>query len=286
MQRARGAGVIAAQHVGETLVVENLRRRADQADRLRIGAVGEIETAQPVVRRGEADPGFGVARILFGGGAEALFGVAEVVVAEIALAVPHVVVRIVAGVARDRERPRRQGVIDFGRLGDDRAGGLGGLRRRGRLASFVELVQIFPRRAGGEPAKARCQHSQDKRTSGTHHALLATRCGRLRAGREPAPLAYSWYRFRHSTGRLSIRRRWLRNLNAASAPAIAGAERASAIVLAMRCIRGFGHGTGTKDAGRDRVTPKFLRPSGRTGFGSIKLGARPGLRSAIRESEL
>src|SRR6185437_10037839 len=41
---------------------------------------------------------------------------------------------------------------------------------------------------------------------------------------------------------------------------------------------------GTKDAGRDRVTPKFSRPGGRTGFGSIKLGARPGLRSAIREA--
>jgi len=29
-----------------------------------------------------------------------------------------------------------------------------------------------------------------------------------------------------------------------------------------------------KDAGRDRVTPKFLTPGGRTGFGSITLGAR------------
>src|SRR6185312_10751503 len=51
----------------------------------------------------------------------------------------------------------------------------------------------------------------------------------------------------------------------------------------MRCIRGFGHGTG-QDAGPDRVTPKFSRPGGRTGFGSITLGARPGLRSAIREA--
>ena len=46
----------------------------------------------------------------------------------------------------------------------------------------------------------------------------------------------------------------------------------------------LGTARGTKDAGRDRVTPKFSRPGGRTGFGSIKLGARPGLRSAIREA--
>ena len=59
--------------------------------------------------------------------------------------------------------------------------------------------------------------------------------------------------------------------------------KASVRVLAMRCIRGFEHGTG-QDAGRDRVTPKFSRPGGRTGFGSITLGARPGLRSAIREA--
>jgi hypothetical protein len=52
----------------------------------------------------------------------------------------------------------------------------------------------------------------------------------------------------------------------------------------MRCIRGFGHGTG-QDAGRDRVTPKFLGPGGRTGFGSIKLDARPGLRKRNPGSE-
>src|SRR6185437_10104701 len=61
-------------------------------------------------------------------------------------------------------------------------------------------------------------------------------------------------------------------------------EKASVLVLAMRCIRGFGHGTG-QDAGRDRVTPKFLGPGGRTGFGSIKLDARPGLRKRNPGSE-
>jgi hypothetical protein len=35
------AGVVAAQHVGEAFVVEELDGRADQADRLGIGAVGE-----------------------------------------------------------------------------------------------------------------------------------------------------------------------------------------------------------------------------------------------------
>src|SRR5215469_3719518 len=54
----------------------------------------------------------------------------------------------------------------------------------------------------------------------------------------------------------------------------------------MRRIRGLRHGTGKKDAGRDRVTPKFLRPGGRTGFGSIRLGASsPDERSDIREQE-
>jgi hypothetical protein len=42
---------------------------------------------------------------------------------------------------------------------------------------------------------------------------------------------------------------------------------------AVFCIRGLRHGTG-KNAERDRVTPNFCsRPGGRTGFGSITLGA-------------
>jgi hypothetical protein len=45
---------------------------------------------------------------------------------------------------------------------------------------------------------------------------------------------------------------------------------------AVFCIRGLRHGTGKKTPSVfDRVTPKFCsRPGGRTGFGSIKPGAR------------
>ena len=53
-QRGARAAVVAAQHVGIALVVQDLRRRPDDADRLRIGAVGEIEAAQPVVGGGQA----------------------------------------------------------------------------------------------------------------------------------------------------------------------------------------------------------------------------------------
>src|SRR6202030_2876286 len=81
-----GAGVVAAQHVGEALVVEDFGRRADEAQRRRISAVGEIETMQPVVGRGEPDPGAGVVRMLFHGSTEALFGETEIVAAEIFLA--------------------------------------------------------------------------------------------------------------------------------------------------------------------------------------------------------
>src|SRR4029077_8398625 len=81
-----GPGIVAAQHVGEALVVEDFRRRADQADGRRIGAVGEVEAAQPVVGRREPDPGAGVVRMLLHGGAEAPLGETEIVAAEIFLA--------------------------------------------------------------------------------------------------------------------------------------------------------------------------------------------------------
>src|SRR5580704_17790898 len=90
-----GAGIVAAQHVGEALVVEDFGRRADEAQRRSIGAVGEIETVQPVIRRGEPDPGAGIVRMLFHGAAEALLGETEIVAAEILLAALRVVVWIV-----------------------------------------------------------------------------------------------------------------------------------------------------------------------------------------------
>ena len=51
-----GALVVAAQHVGEALVVEDFRRRADRPDGCRVGAVGQIEAAQPVVETPPARP--------------------------------------------------------------------------------------------------------------------------------------------------------------------------------------------------------------------------------------
>ena len=51
---------------------------ADDAGRLGIGAVGEIETPQPVVGRRKPDPGFGIARMLLDRAAEVLFGEAEI----------------------------------------------------------------------------------------------------------------------------------------------------------------------------------------------------------------
>ncbi len=46
--------VVAAQHVGIALVVQDLGRRPEDADGLAVGAVGEIEAAQAVVGRGQA----------------------------------------------------------------------------------------------------------------------------------------------------------------------------------------------------------------------------------------
>src|SRR6185312_15485029 len=91
-----GAGVVAAQHVGEALVIEDFRRSADDADGFGIGAVGEIETAQPVVGCREAHPGFAVARTRLDGLAEVPLGQAEIVAAKIFLAKAEFVVGIVA----------------------------------------------------------------------------------------------------------------------------------------------------------------------------------------------
>src|SRR5690606_31427936 len=57
------ADIVAAQHVGIALVVEDRRRRTRDADCLLVGAIGEIETAQPVIGRSKTEPGFGVVRM-------------------------------------------------------------------------------------------------------------------------------------------------------------------------------------------------------------------------------
>ena len=62
-------------------------------DRLVVGAVGEIEAAQPVIGGGEPDPGFEIARMLLDGAAEVLFGQAEIGGAELLLAEAEIVVR-------------------------------------------------------------------------------------------------------------------------------------------------------------------------------------------------
>ena len=56
-RRARFAKV-AAQHVGISLIVQDLRRRTDDAGRLLVGAIGQFETAQAIIGSGETEPGF------------------------------------------------------------------------------------------------------------------------------------------------------------------------------------------------------------------------------------
>src|SRR5215468_2908035 len=72
-QRVAGAARVAAQHVGVATVVEELRRGACDLGCLIIGAIGEIEAALAVVRGGQADPGFEVARMQLDRAAEMTF---------------------------------------------------------------------------------------------------------------------------------------------------------------------------------------------------------------------
>src|SRR5260370_13298040 len=55
-QRLAGAARIAAQHIGVTAVIEDLRRGACDLGRLVVGAVGEIETPLAGVRRASISP--------------------------------------------------------------------------------------------------------------------------------------------------------------------------------------------------------------------------------------
>lgn len=139
-QRAVGAGVVAAQHVGEALIVEDFDRRADEAERFAIGAVGKIEAAQPVVSRRQSDPGFGVARAFFDRRAEAFFGEAETVGAEIFLAERNVVIGIVTGETRRRER--RDRLAARPRLGGRRHDGARGVRARGAAVGRSGVAEL------------------------------------------------------------------------------------------------------------------------------------------------
>src|SRR5262249_50135693 len=85
-QRVAGAARVAAQHVGVAAVVEDLRRGACDLGRLIIGAIGEIEAALSVVRGGQADPGFEVARMQLDRAAEVTFRQVEIARLEVFLA--------------------------------------------------------------------------------------------------------------------------------------------------------------------------------------------------------
>src|SRR5580704_13249577 len=71
--------VVATQHVGIALVVQDFGGRSDNADGLGVGAVGEIEAAQTVIGRGQAEPGFRVTRAQFSSMAEIFLGQSEIV---------------------------------------------------------------------------------------------------------------------------------------------------------------------------------------------------------------
>src|SRR5690348_10860006 len=114
-ERRVRALVVTTQHVREALVVENLDGRSNDADRLTIGAVGEIKPAQAIVGGGKADPGFGIARMLLDRGTEMLFGKTVVARAEIFLAE----IQLIVGVAAEQTLHRFARHTD---LLDDRAG--------------------------------------------------------------------------------------------------------------------------------------------------------------------
>src|SRR5262245_11403344 len=59
-ERHARARIVAAQHVGIALVIEQFRGLANDADSLVVGAIGELEAAQLIIGRRQAHPGFGV----------------------------------------------------------------------------------------------------------------------------------------------------------------------------------------------------------------------------------
>ena len=89
-----GPRVVAAQHVGIALVVEDLDLDAGELGGLRVGAIGEVEAFDVIVGRGEIEPGLGVVRMLLDGAAEVALGHAVIAAAEIGLAGRQIVGRI------------------------------------------------------------------------------------------------------------------------------------------------------------------------------------------------
>src|SRR5205085_3098237 len=77
-------------------IVENLGLRPEDRERFLVGAVGEFEAAQPVIRGRETQPGFAVTCRPLDRAAEVLFGETVVLLAIVPLAKIEIVVRITA----------------------------------------------------------------------------------------------------------------------------------------------------------------------------------------------
>ena len=150
--------------------------RPEDADGLRIGAVGEIETAQAVVGGSQAEPGFRVARMHLGGVTEIFLGQPEIIGAVLLLAEAQGVVRIAAvqarfgGGGRAERRQRRL----LGRLIARRRRGISVRALRFRF----ERVGEFSGAAARQPQAGR-RNNQSSGNSNTHD-----KTGRKRAGSE------------------------------------------------------------------------------------------------------
>src|SRR5207302_9161852 len=187
-QDRAGARIIAAQHVGIALVIEDLRRRSDDLDRLVVGAVGELEPAQPIVAGREPDPGFGIARMQLDGTTEVALGDPEIAGAEVLLAEVEIVIRIAAeqpAAARGASLGRRERpgwIVRRGRRSE----------RAGRLAARAGAEQVAQFGRGLAAAKqCKARHRSDKdatwtqlhRRAPTHHAVVFSPPKRTRARR-------------------------------------------------------------------------------------------------------
>src|SRR5207237_515238 len=146
-------------------------------DRLVVGAVGELEAAQPIVAGGEPDPGFGIARMQLDGTAEVAFGDPEIAGAEVLLAEVQVVIRIAAeqpAAARGTSLGRRERpgwIVRRGRRSE----------RAGRLAARAGAEQVAQFGRGFAAAKqCEARHRSDKdatwtqlhRRAPTRHAVV------------------------------------------------------------------------------------------------------------------
>src|SRR5205814_10197749 len=116
--------VVAAQQVRKALVVHDVRRRPNQPDGLCIGAIGKIETLEPVISGSQAEPSFGVARVQLDRLAEMSLGEAVAALPEVFLADAQIVGG--TGAQKLRLQRRRTGCGVGCRFGTEyRAGDVG-----------------------------------------------------------------------------------------------------------------------------------------------------------------